>query len=260
MTPSDTRLSAADERRVAALEQRLGLRFKDRALLLTALVHRSVLNERTDLPGGSNERLEFLGDAVLGAAVAERLYLQFPQANEGVLTLSRANLVCAPALAAWAREIDLGRFLLVGRGEEASGVRERETALASAFEALVAAIYLDGGPRGWSRVKRFLDRFLTPALANLALDRPLLDVKSRLQQRAQAERNTVPVYRVVSTVGPQHSPTFTVAVCLGEEEIARGIGRSKQAAERAAAEAALAAWETREPTAAEGEGGCISSS
>jgi ribonuclease-3 len=255
MTPSNTRLSAADERRVVALEQRLGLRFRDRTLLLTALVHRSALNERADLPGGSNERLEFLGDALLGAVVAERLYRQFPAANEGALTLARANLVCAPTLAAWARQLDLGAFLLVGRGEELGGVRERDSTLASAFEALVAAIYLDGAPRGWARVHRFLDRFLTPVLATLSLDQPLLDVKSRLQQRAQAERGLVPVYRVVRAEGPQHHPLFTVAVYVGDRELARGSGRSKQAAERAAAEAALAAW-----NAAEDHSACTSSS
>ncbi|HLI28648.1 MAG TPA: ribonuclease III [Chloroflexota bacterium] len=246
---------------MAALEQRLGLRFRDRHLLLTALVHRSVLNERTDLPGGSNERLEFLGDALLGAVVAERLYQQFPQANEGLLTLARARLVCAPALAVWARQLALGQFLLVGRGEELSGVRERDSTLASAFEALVAAIYLDAGSHGWARVRQFLDRFLTPALEALSLDQPLLDVKSRLQQRSQAERNAVPVYRVVSTEGPQHSPTFTVAVYIGDAEVARGTGRSKQAAERAAAAAALAAWDAPiAPPAAEDESACTSSS
>lgn len=243
MTVASATFTPEEERRLAALERRLGVRFKDRRLLFTALVHRSALNERSGLPLGSNERLEFLGDAVLGAVVAERLFELFPAANEGTLTMTRANLVCAPTLAQWARQLDLGADLLLGRGEALTGVRDRDPALASAFEALVAAVYLDPMRGRWARVRRFLDRFLDPALAALAPDRPLLDVKSRLQQRSQAERATVPLYRVLETVGPQHSPTFTVAVFAGDEELARGSGSSKQSAERAAATAALAAWD-----------------
>ncbi|SRR5579885_1326408 len=227
------------EPHLAALERRLRVRFRDRGLLFQALVHRSAINERGDLQLGSNERLEFLGDAVLGAVVAERLYAAFPEASEGVLTVTRAALVRASSLAEWARTIDLGHYVLLGRGEEVGGGRDRDALLASTFEAVVGAIYLD---RGLKRVAKFLDRFVAPYLAQPRDGRPLLDAKSRLQQRSQAERDAVPRYHVVEVAGPQHGPTFTVEVSVGGRAVARGSGRTKQAAEQAAAEAALADW------------------
>jgi ribonuclease-3 len=229
------------EPHLAALERRLRVRFRQRGLLFQALVHRSAINERGDLHLGSNERLEFLGDAVLGAVVAERLYTAFPEASEGVLTVTRAALVRASSLAEWARAIDLGHYVLLGRGEEVGGGRERDTLLASTFEAVVGAIYLD---RGLKRVAAFLDRFVAPYLEQPPHERPLLDAKSRLQQRSQAERDAVPRYQVVDIAGPQHGPTFTVEVSISGRAVARGSGRSKQAAEQAAAEAALAEWQT----------------
>jgi ribonuclease-3 len=230
--------------RLEALQRRLRVRFRDRGLLFQALVHRSAINERIDLQLSSNERLEFLGDAVLGAVVAERLYTAFPAASEGVLTVTRAALVRASSLADWARMIDLGQFLLLGRGEEVGGGRDRETLLASTFEAVVGAIYLD---RGLQRAATFLDRFVAPHLQASPHERPLLDAKSRLQQRSQSERDAVPSYQVVDIIGPQHGPTFTVEVAVGGRAIARGSGRSKQVAEQAAAQSALATWDDGPP-------------
>jgi ribonuclease-3 len=226
--------------RIDSLQRRLRVRFHDRGLLFQALVHRSAINERIDLQLSSNERLEFLGDAVLGAVVAERLYSAYPTVSEGVLTVTRAALVRASSLAAWARTLELGQFILLGRGEEVGGGRDRDTLLASTFEAVVGAIYLD---RGLKRAASFLDRFIAPYLRLPLEERPLLDAKSRLQQRSQAERDAVPRYHVIDISGPQHGPTFTVEVSIGGRAVARGTGRSKQAAEQAAAEAALAEWD-----------------
>ena len=239
MTDVSPPVPAAQEPRLAELERRLRVRFHDRGLLFHALIHRSAVNERTDLQLTSNERLEFLGDAILGAVVAERLFSAFPEASEGVLTVTRASLVRASTLAAWARGIDLGQYLLLGRGEEIGGGRERDTLLASAFEAVVGAMYLD---RGLRRVATFLERFIAPELVRAPNERPMLDAKSRLQQRSQAERDAVPRYQVVEIAGPQHSPTFTVEVSIAGRVAARGSGRSKQAAEQAAAQMALASW------------------
>jgi ribonuclease III len=230
--------------RLAALERRLKVRFHDRGRLFHALIHRSAVNERPEWRLTSNERLEFLGDAVLGMVVAERLFAAYPDASEGVLTVTRASLVCETSLAGWARAIDLGQALVLGRGEEIAGGRSREALLARGFEALVGAMYLDRGPK---RVATFLDRFVAPTLTRAEGERLVLDAKSRLQQRSQSDRDAVPRYRVVEVAGPQHSPTFTIEVEIGGQPVARGSGRSKRTAEQAAAEAALAAWDVPEP-------------
>jgi ribonuclease-3 len=232
------------EPRLAALERRLRVHFRDRRLLFHALVHRSALNERPDLQLSSNERLEFLGDAVLGVIVAEHLFRELPEASEGVLTVTQATLVRESTLASWARAVDLGQYLVVGRGEEISGARDRDRVLASAFEAVVGARYLDQGLR---RTAAFLGRFIAAERAETP-DRALLDAKSRLQQRSQGKRDALPHYRVVETIGPQHSPTFTVEVEVAGRLVGRGTGRSKQIAEQAAAAAALALWDARPPT------------
>jgi ribonuclease-3 len=239
MSDESPQVPPDQEPRLAELERRLRVRFRDRRLLFNALIHRSAVNERPDLRLTSNERLEFLGDAVLGMIVAERLYRAYPEATEGVLTVTRSSLVCEASLAKWARAIGLGPYLLLGRGEELAHGRERDGLLARAFEAVIGAMYLD---RGLARVARFLDRFITPALGAIPGARALLDAKSRLQQLSQAERDAVPRYHVIAITGPQHSPTFTVEVQIAGQPIARGTGRSKRAAEQAAAERALATW------------------
>ncbi|HEY7062383.1 MAG TPA: ribonuclease III [Chloroflexota bacterium] len=229
------------ESQLAALERRLRVRFRDRGRLFHALIHRSAVNERPEWHLTSNERLEFLGDAVLGVVVAERLFAAYPYASEGVLTVTRASLVCEASLAQWGRAVGLGQALVLGRGEEIAGGRERDALLARAFEAVVGAMYLD---RGLKRVAKFLDRFIAPTLDRPEGERPLLDPKSRLQQRSQSESDAVPRYRVVETEGPQHSPTFTVQVEIAGQPVARGTGRSKRSAEQAAAEIALATWDS----------------
>ena len=234
---------------LAALERRLKVRFRDRGRLFHALIHRSAVNERPEWHLTSNERLEFLGDAVIGMVVAERLFTRYPAASEGVLTVTRASLVCETSLAGWARAVDLGRALVLGRGEEIAGGRDRDALLARTFEAVVGAMYLD---RGLKRVAKFLDRFVAPTLACAEGERPLLDAKSRLQQRSQSERDAVPRYRVVGVEGPQRGPIFTIEVEIAGQPVARGSGRSKRAAEQAAAEIALATWGD-EPSAVSGQ-------
>jgi ribonuclease-3 len=218
------------------LERRLGVKFRNLSLLQTALTHRSVLNE---LPEGEiehNERLEFLGDAVLGAVVADELYRAFPSASEGSLTTMRAELVRRSGLATWARHFDLGKFVVLGRGEEAHGGREREALLASAFEAVMAAIYLD---RGYSAVRTVVGPLVEAALPDLLPTPRSRDAKSELQYRAQAKAGVLPAYRVVHVEGPEHQPYFTVEVKAGELVQATGSGPSKREAEQAAAHTAL---------------------
>ncbi|MBI3964287.1 MAG: ribonuclease III [Chloroflexi bacterium] len=234
-----------DSRDLHDLEILLDLEFRDRALLERAFVHRSYLNEHVGEPIDSNERLEFLGDAVLGYVAAEYLYLAYPDLSEGQLTELRARLVCRESLASWARRLELGDYLRVGRGEELSGGRGRPALLAATAESLVGAVALDAGV---ARARDFSLTFLEPEAAAVLADQRTRDHKSRLQERAQAERGHTPVYRVVSVTGPDHARTFEVAVSVGDETLANGTGISKQAAEQEAARSALAAWPEPKPT------------
>jgi ribonuclease-3 len=224
------------EPNLAALERRLHVTFRDRSLLRHALIHKSYVNERPDAGLTPNERLEFLGDAVLGAVAAHWLFEHFPEATEGDLTMRRAAAVRQSTLADWARSIDLGQFLLLGRGESHGGGRQRETLLARAFEAVIGAVYVD---RGYLRTQRLLRRFLESENRQTAGDRPILDAKSRLQQVSQARFDFTPEYEVVEVTGPGHSPAFTVEVIAGANLRALGRGSTKQAAQQAAARAAL---------------------
>jgi ribonuclease-3 len=221
------------------LERRLGFQFRDPSLLVVALTHRSTVNERPDDGLEDNERLEFLGDAILGAVVAEELYRAFPNVPEGSLTLMRADLVRQAALARWARQIDLGPHLVVGKGEEQRGGREREGLLASAFEAVIGAIYLD---QGYDAVRRIVARLVAEALPELSPSARAQDPKSELQYRVQARFHTLPIYRVVAAEGPEHRPTFTVEVTSEGGVSGVGTGMSKQAAEQEAAAEALKSW------------------
>ncbi len=226
-----------------ALERTLGFRFRDPALLRIALTHRSTLNERPESGVQDNERLEFLGDAIIGAVVAEQLYRAFPDATEGVLTLMRAELVRQSALARWARGMGLAQHLLVGRGEEQRGGRERDGLLASAFEALLGAVYLD---QGYGAAQQFIAPLVAELLPSLSPSSQPLDPKSELQSRVQARFRMLPVYEVVAIEGPEHKPTFTVEVAAEGGICARGIGASKQAAEQEAARRALEAWDAQQ--------------
>jgi ribonuclease-3 len=213
-----------------------GLTFGDTSLLLRALTHRSFLNEFPDLPASDNERLEFLGDAVLDFLVAEFVYDRFPELREGDLTTLRAALVQRETLARLAGLMSLGRFLRMGRGEDESGGRERPATLCAAFEALVGALYLD---QGLEQVRTFLLPFITPELDRLRQSALAKDPKSRLQEWSQAEVHATPKYHTVAEHGPDHAKEFTVEVRIGAEVRGRGVGRSKQAAAQAAAADAL---------------------
>ena len=223
------------------LETIIGVPFQDKSRLIRALVHRSALNEQPDLAPCPNERLEFLGDAVLGLVTAEILYHRFPEYHEGELTTLRATLVRGETLARFARQIDLGRFLYLSKGEEASGGRDREANLACGFEALVGAIYLD---QGIPAVGRFIQRFIEPEPGGGITPNLDKDPKSRLQEVVQGEYQRTPRYRTVAEEGPDHAKVFTMEVLLDDQVLGRGAGRNKQAAEQAAAQAALVAWDT----------------
>ena len=232
-------LSGPPEPDLEELERRLGVAFDDRSLLRQALVHKSLTNEQERSGLESNERLEFLGDAVLGAAVSEQLYRHFTDRDEGQLTLLRSSLVRASSLAAWARTLDLGSFVLLGRGEARARGADRDPLLASAFEAVVGAVYLD---RGFSQVLEVLGRFVGPELERRASG-SVLDPKSRLQQMSQARFGVTPTYEVLGVTGLGHQPIFTVRVSAGGGIAATADGRSKQGAQQTAATQALAMLE-----------------
>lgn len=210
----------------AALQDSLGYRFKDEGLLRLALSHRS--------NGGasSNERLEFLGDAVLGLVVAEHLYKHYPEMSEGQMTVLRAALVRQATLADVAQRLGLGQHMLLGHGEELSGGRERPRNLARALEALLGAVGLDGGQ---GAARRLALRLLGDALAAALGLGALPDPKSRLQALAQARGGGAPVYRMVEVAGPQHDRRFVIEVWVRGEPVARGEGLTKRQAEEAAA-------------------------
>ncbi len=233
--------STGSEPDLDELEGSLGVSFANRALLRQALVHKSLTNE-LERPGtDSNERLEFLGDAVLGAVVAEQLYWRFHDRDEGELTLLRSSLVRASTLARWARALELGRFVLVGRGEARAGGLQRDPLLAGAFEAVVGAVYLD---RGYLRASELIRRFVAPDIEARA-EGSVLDAKSRLQQVSQARFGVTPTYEVLEVSGLGHEPIFTIRVTAGGGIVATAEGRSKQTAQQAAATEALA-WMERE--------------
>lgn len=228
----------ATDDRVPALERRLGIRFSDPATALSALTHRSWVNENRQGSNGDNERLEFLGDAVIDLAVSQRLMERFPDAREGTLSRMRAALVNEQGLSAIAREIGLGELLLLGRGEEMTGGREKPSVLSDALEAVVAAIFLEGG---LPLVLRFVDRFFGPAFERVGEAADDRDYKTQVQELAQARLRATPRYRVVEQRGPDHARTFVVALTIDGEIWGQGSGRSKKEAEQEAARNALAA-------------------
>ncbi len=225
--------------RVTQLEARLGLSFSDRRLALVALTHTSYLNEHRDQGLMDNQRLEFLGDAAIDLAVSQRLMERFPEASEGELTKLRASVVSEEGLFEVASSARLGELLLLGRGEEAMGGRKRPSILADALEAVIAALFLDGG---LDEVLAFVDRWFQPTIDRAALENR--DYKSQLQTLAQATLGDAPHYRVVSESGPAHEKIFLVELTIGEVSYASGEGRSKKAAEQLAARMALEALES----------------
>jgi len=220
--------------------EQLGVEFRDLSLLSRALTHRSYLNENPGAALEDNERLEFLGDAVIDFVVAGFLYHRFPEMDEGELTALRAALVRAESLSGFARQIDLGRYLRLGLGEEENGGRERTPLLCATFEAVAGAIYLD---HGLETARAFIEPFVRPALEEIRAGELHKDAKSEFQVWAQAHYNITPHYRVSGAEGPDHNRTFTVQVLVGQDVWGQGRGRSKQVAAQAAAAEAMARTE-----------------
>lgn len=220
----------------SVLEKKLKLNFKNKDLLIQAFVHRSYLNEHPGFRLSHNERLEFLGDAVLELIVTEYLYEQYSNKTEGELTNWRAALVNANQLAEAAREIGLGDFLLLSKGEEKDNSKARRYILANTFEALVGSIYLD---LGYKVSKEFIKKHLLNKLPQIIEEGLFKDPKSRFQEKAQERLGTTPSYKVLEEWGPDHAKHFIVGVFLNEELIAKGQGSSKQEAEIEAAKEAL---------------------
>jgi ribonuclease-3 len=218
------------------LETKLGHTFRDAKLLETALTHKSYVNENPNAGRTHNQRLEFLGDAVLGLAVGHMLMERLPALQEGELSMTRAEIVSEPGVADVAVKLGLGEWLFLGRGEENTGGRRKPSILADACEALIAAVYLDAG---YGPAREVVERLFLPRL--LALDAPagFTDFKTRLQERAQALRRETPKYRVTAEAGPDHEKYFEVVVTISGKIYAREVGRSKKEAEQRAAEAAL---------------------
>jgi ribonuclease-3 len=219
---------------LAALQDRLGYRFRDESLLRLALTHPSVAHEQ-NVPTPHNQRLEFLGDAVLGAILAGELFKKFPEADEGLLTKSRAKLVNSASLAAHGRALEVGAHLMLSKGEENTGGRERASALTDAFEAILGAMFLDGG---FEVVCDFVQREFCDDM-DLANGDDLANPKGQLQELLQARSPNAPQYQTISAEGPDHDREFECAVLHDGVELARGRGKSKRAAEADAALEAL---------------------
>ena len=221
---------------LAVLQKTLGVSFKDISRLEQALVHSSYINENPELAPASNERLEFLGDAVLGLVVAEKLYQDYPHFDEGEMTRLRAALVRQETLARVALVIKLGNYLYLGKGEEAGGGRQKPANLSAALEAVIAAVFLD---QGLAKTRACIMRLLDVEMEKVISQGKGSDYKSELQHIIQFKLQETPVYHVIEATGPEHGKTFTVEVRLGETTLGRGSGKSKKAAETEAARSAL---------------------
>ncbi len=219
-----------------SFEQNIGVQFNDVALLRQAFTHRSYLNEHRGEAGGHNERLEFLGDAVLELIATHFLYEHFPQNTEGELTAYRAALVNAVTCAQIASEIGMNDFLLLSRGEAKDTGRARNILLANAFEALVGAIYID---QGYDAAKQFISERLFPKLDEIIREKLWQDAKSSLQEKAQEFEGATPNYKVMAETGPDHDKHFVVGVYVRDVLLGQGEGKAKQEAEQSAAAAAL---------------------
>lgn len=221
---------------LVTLQAILGVTFHKLSLLEQAVVHSSYINENPDYTSSHNERLEFLGDAILGFIVAEKLYQDFPDLSEGEMTKLRAALVRRDTLARLARVVRLGEFLYLGKGEDASGGRSKTPNLAGALEAVIAAVYLD---QGATTARDFVLRLLGEELSRVVNRGMGVDYKSKLQELIQSRYQLTPAYRLVAETGPDHDKTFAVEVLAGNEILGRGTGKSKKLAETEAARLAL---------------------
>ena len=225
--PSDK----SDSSNYSELEAVLGYPFKDRALLERALRHASWCNEQQGERGEDNERLEFLGDAVLDLVVGHRLMTRYPQLREGELSVTRAQVVSEAGLSEVAGQLGIGRWLMLGKGEEKSGGRTKPSILADAFEAILASVYLDGG---FEAANAMVNRLLAQRIETVEF-KGFYDFKTRLQETSQARMKATPTYHVVQELGPDHDKRFVVAVNINNDEWARAVGKSKKEAEQMAA-------------------------
>ncbi len=221
------------------IEQKIGYQFKNQKLLVQALTHSSFINEHRMKRTDDNERLEFLGDAVLEVISSEFLYHKYPNKPEGELTKMRASMVCEPTLALCARELDLGEYLLLGKGEEATGGRKRESITSDALEAIIGALYLDGG---FAIAKEFVYRYILNDLENKQL---FYDSKTILQEIVQRDFTDTLNYQLIEETGPDHNKEFRVCARIGEMVVGEGIGRTKKAAEQKAAYEAILSLQKR---------------
>ena len=220
------------------LQKKIGYQFRDEKLLVNAMMHSSYTNERHLEKYKCNERLEFLGDAVLELVSSDYLFHENPKVSEGKLTKTRASMVCEPALAYCAKEIELGKYLLLGKGEAATGGRERDSVTSDAMEALIGAIYLDGETKadGFTNAKEFIEEFIMKDQENKRL---FYDSKTILQEIVQANQLGAVSYRLIKEEGPDHNKAFYIDVYLGEKCYGTGQGRTKKAAEQVAAYQAI---------------------
>ena len=220
------------------LQTILGAQFKDLDLLRSAITHRSYLNEHKEATWEHNERLEFLGDAVLELVVTDFLFKKYPDKPEGELTAVRAALVNTVSLASASEKLGVNEYLMMSKGEAKDVGRARQYILANTFEACIGALYMD---QGYSVAAQFIATNLFPKTENIVKDRLWQDGKSRFQELAQEHANVTPTYETIAQDGPDHDRVFTVGVFLRQEKVAEGVGRSKQEAEQAAAQKAVEA-------------------
>lgn len=232
-----------DPRKIAALTQlseRLGISFSNQELLHQALTHTSYANESKKGQHTNNERLEFLGDAILDAVITAYLFRRFPRMPEGELTKARANVVCEPALASCAVKVELGQHLLLGRGERSSGGRERASILADAFEAIIGAVYLDAG---FEATSEFVIRIFQDQLHDIGSGHYYHDFKTILQETVQRNGEGKVQYEIIAVQGPDHDKLFEVVVLVNSLKMGQGAGKTKKEAEQNAARQALESFQ-----------------
>jgi ribonuclease-3 len=230
-----TRRRKMNNKKATELAKKLNIQFNDITLLERALTHRSYLNENRNIDR-SNERLEFLGDAVLELIVSKYLYVKYPDREEGDLTSFRSAIVRTESLAQASRELGYGEYLKMAKGEEESGGRDKDYILANTFESVLGSIYID---QGFDKCKELVQKVLISKVDNIVENRLDIDNKTKIQELAQAKFRLTPTYTVVDEKGPDHDKTFTVAVKIGNKTIGKGKGSSKQKAEESAAEKGL---------------------
>jgi len=231
-----TKKKKQKQNKIEILAKKLGLKFSDKSLLERALTHRSYLNEKKNEKLHHNERLEFLGDAVLELIISEHLFSAYPERAEGELTSFRAATVKTDTLALVSRELNFGEHLRMSKGEEATGGRDKDYLLANTFESVLGSIYID---QGYESCKKFVSEVLIPRIENIVENRLDIDAKTEFQEIAQARYRLTPTYKLVVAKGPDHEKTFTMAIMVGDDEFGRGAGPSKQKAEEKAAQKAL---------------------